>query len=103
MRSRYKIIEKDAGGYGWFVDATPMDDVEFSEATFGSRRYTDPASAPAGRMNLLTAIMHEMGHHLGLPDSYAAHSRDTLMYGYLTQGERRMPVYPRGVREMHLE
>jgi hypothetical protein len=72
----------------------PMDYMEFSETTFGSRRYTDPASAPVGRMDLLTVIMHELGHHLGLPDSYAAHSRDTLMVGYLTQGERRLPVEP---------
>jgi hypothetical protein len=77
---------------GWFVDATPLDDVAFSEATFGSRRYTDPASGPAGRMDLLTALMHELGHHLDLPDTYAAQSRNTVIYGYLTQGERRMPV-----------
>lgn len=38
-------IDRDASGYGWFVDAT------------------------------------------------AAHARDTLMYGYLTTGERRMPPY----------
>jgi hypothetical protein len=45
-------------------------------------------------MDLLTAIMHELGHSLHLPDAYAAQSRDTVMYGYLTQGERRMPPYP---------
>jgi len=83
-------IDRDAGGYGWFVDATPLDDGEFSDTAFGSRRYTNPASAPAGRMDLLTVIMHELGHHLGFPDAYAAHARDTLMYGYLTTGERRM-------------
>ena len=27
-------------------------------------------SAPAGHVDLLTAIMHEMGHKLGLDDSY---------------------------------
>jgi hypothetical protein len=87
-------IDQDAGGYGWFVDTTPLDDVEFSDTTFGSRRYTDPASAPAGRMDLLTALMHELGHHLGLPDEYTAQSRDTVMHGYLTPGERRLPSYP---------
>src|SRR5438132_284260 len=35
--------------------------------------------------------MHEMGHKLGLDDSYAAKDRDNLMYGYLTVGERRIP------------
>jgi hypothetical protein len=46
-------------------------------------------------MDLLTALMHELGHHLSLPDAYAAHSRDMVMVGYLTQGERRMPVFTR--------
>ena len=36
--------------------------------------------------------MHEMGHALGLPDSYEARYRDSIMYGYLTSGERRLPA-----------
>ena len=35
--------------------------------------------------------MHEMGHALGLEDSYAAGDRDDLMYGWLFIGERRLP------------
>ena len=35
--------------------------------------------------------MHEMGHALGLGDSYAADDRDDLMYGWLFIGERRLP------------
>ena len=35
--------------------------------------------------------MHEMGHAIGLPDSYAEKDRDSLMYGFLTKGERRLP------------
>jgi CSLREA domain-containing protein len=85
-------IDSDAGGHHWFVDATPLDDVEFGGAVFGSRRYTDHAGAPAGRLDLLTAIEHETGHKLGLADSYAAKDRDSIMYGYLTVGERRVPA-----------
>ncbi len=84
-------IDRDADGRGWFVDSTPMDDVEFG-ATNGARRYTAPAGAPAGSLDLLTALMHEIGHFLNLNDSYAAQSRDDLMYGYLSTGERRLPV-----------
>ena len=36
--------------------------------------------------------MHEMGHALGLNDSYLEQDRDSLMYGYLTKGERRLPA-----------
>ena len=41
---------------------------------------------------LLTAIEHEMGHRLGLDDSYLEKDRDSIMYGYLTVGERRLPA-----------
>ena len=71
---------------------TPMDDAEFASHVSGTRRYTDPTGAPAGRMDLLTAVMHEMGHALGLEDSYHEHDRDALMYGFLTMGERRLPT-----------
>ncbi len=84
-------IDRDAGGYGWFVDSTPMDDAEFGNTVSHLRRYTDPKDAPAGRMDLLTALMHEMGHRVGLCDSYSSMARDSLMYGYLTKGERRIP------------
>ena len=36
--------------------------------------------------------MHEMGHAIGLPDSYNEKDRDSLMYGFLTKGERRLPA-----------
>ena len=42
-------------------------------------------------MDLLTTVMHELGHQLGLGDSYALDDRDSLMYGYLVTGERRLP------------
>jgi CSLREA domain-containing protein len=84
------LVDGDAQGKGWFIDATPQSDSEFGAAT-GTRRYTDPMSTPAGHVDLLTAIMHEMGHKLGLDDSYAKKDRDNLMYGYLTVGERRIP------------
>src|SRR2546429_135858 len=57
-----------------------------------TRRYTDPMNAAAGHVDLLTAVEHEMGHRLGLADSYAEKDRDNIMYGYLTVGERRLPA-----------
>jgi hypothetical protein len=52
---------------------------------------TDPTGAPAGQMDLLTAVMHEMGEQLGLQDAYTANDRDGLMYVALTTGERKLP------------
>jgi hypothetical protein len=86
-------IDRRAAGNGWFIDPTPMDDAEFANAAAGTRRYTDPSGAPAGRIDLLTTVMHEMGHRLGLGDAYRAQDRDGIMYGFLTKGERRLPAH----------
>jgi hypothetical protein len=85
-------ISRNAGGNGWFISSTSKSDQQFAKSASATRSYTDPASAPAGRVDLLTAIMHEMGHALGLPDTYDAKDRDKVMYGYLTTGERRVPA-----------
>jgi Ca2+-binding RTX toxin-like protein len=70
-------IDADAAGYGWFVDPTPWDDVEFTGGT-----------APAG-MDLMTVVMHELGHVLGYRDLPAA--QDSLMSATLEEGVRRLP------------
>lgn len=51
------VIDADAAGHGWFVDATPFLDEEFSGGL------DTPA---AGRMDLLSAVFHELGHMVGL-------------------------------------
>ena len=56
-----------------------------------ARRYAVPTAAPAGRMDLLTAIMHELGHGAGLSDFHAYTTGDDVMYRYLDTGERRLP------------
>jgi hypothetical protein len=89
---QHVLIDRNAGGKGWFTGVDSSSDSLFSRAVSNTRRYTDPKSAPAGHLDLLTAIEHEMGHKLGLGDSYAAKDRDNLMYGYLTAGERRLPA-----------
>jgi hypothetical protein len=85
-------VDRRAGGKGWFTSSDSSSDWLFSRAVSATRRYTNPTSAPAGHVDLLTAIQHEMGHRLGLDDSYAAKDRDSIMYGYLTVGERRLPT-----------
>src|SRR5206468_2086543 len=85
-------IDRDAAGNGWFIDPTPQDDAEFVQANSPTRLYTKPQNAPAGRIDLLTTVLHEMGHALGLPDSYSQEARENLMFGSLTKGERRLPA-----------
>ena len=59
-------VDRSAAGHDWFVDATPFDDVEFRKTLSATRRYTDPFGAPAGQLDLLTAVMHELGHRVGI-------------------------------------
>lgn len=86
------LVDRRGDGKGWYTDASPLSDASFARVVSTTRRYTDPASAPAGRIDLLTQAMHEMGHHLGLSDYYDQQHRDNVMYGYLTVGERRLPT-----------
>lgn len=85
-------LDRKAAGHGWFIDPTPMDDDEFAKPVSATCAYTAPQGSPAGRIDLLTTVLHEMGHAAGLTDAYEARSRDNLMHGYLTVGERRLPV-----------
>jgi hypothetical protein len=83
------VIDDNAAGWGWFVDGTPMDDSEFSET--GSSLIALPGGPAAGHVDLLTAIMHELGHQAGLDDSYDPAQSNSLMYGLLDPGERHAP------------
>ncbi|MBL9156129.1 MAG: cadherin-like domain-containing protein [Verrucomicrobiales bacterium] len=84
-------IDKDAGGNGWFIDETPEDDSEFEVRGQRSEIGDQTSDVAANRVDLMTAVMHEMGHSLGLCDTYDPLRRSHLMYGFLTAGERRAP------------
>ena len=59
-------IDVDASGYGWFIDATPGDDVEFWHRGATDEQMATLGSPARGRVDLLTTVMHELGHVLGL-------------------------------------
>src|SRR5262249_2801924 len=78
------IIDTTAQGYGWFVDATPLKDEEFN-----AQGIALAGSPAAGRMDLLTVVLHEMGHMVGWDDLDPATAGNALMNGVLGTGVRR--------------
>ena len=85
-------ISAHAADQDWFIDPTPSDDTEFSRVAVATRRSSQNGDAGAGRVDLLSTLMHEMGHALGLADRYDLSERDNVMFGYLGNGERRLPA-----------
>jgi VCBS repeat-containing protein len=83
------ILDDNAAGFNWFIDTTPGEDSEYAVADYGLRAL--PGTVAAIRVDLLTTIMHELGHQIGLEDTYAGADAGELMYGYINPGQRRLP------------
>ena len=71
-------LDDNAAGWGWFVDSTPGNSSEFSRAGNQGER---------NRMDLLTVVMHEMGHVLG-----QEHDDEGVMAETLATGIRRSGI-----------
>jgi len=59
------VIDSDAAGHGWFVDLSPADAREFTMSGEADTRVLTGTGAAATHMDLVTVMMHEMGHVLG--------------------------------------
>jgi Bacterial Ig domain/Bacterial cadherin-like domain len=89
-QSQGNVITLDASGagWGWFVDSTPMDQAEF-DAGASATSFTSSTSSPAtGKLDLLTVLIHELGHIVSLPSTATAND---VMSQYLAPSQRRLP------------
>ncbi|TCK07577.1 LEPR-XLL domain-containing protein [Marinobacterium mangrovicola] len=60
-------LDHNGAGHGWFVDATASMDEEFRSFTPQSgNRVATPSSEAAGQSDLLSVLVHELGHVLSL-------------------------------------
>ncbi|MFM7037774.1 MAG: beta strand repeat-containing protein [Planctomycetaceae bacterium] len=75
-RADHIVLDDDAMGLGWFVGGTDKE-------------------VPAGMMDLLTVMTHELGHRLGYEDLDASANNGHIMAGVLRPGERRQAITAR--------
>ncbi|MFN3153329.1 peptidylprolyl isomerase [Bremerella sp.] len=75
-------LDHNAAGWGWFVDSTPLDSSEFGTSENG-RLLATSNSAASGKIDLVSVLMHELGHVAGLE-----HTPDGLMSAIILPGER---------------
>ena len=79
------LIDTDAVGRGWFVDATPENEREFTKRSGTRDLAALTGTAARDRVDLLTAVMHELGHALGND-----HDDEGVMQDSLGLGSRRL-------------
>jgi parallel beta-helix repeat protein len=60
------LLDASAAGHGWFVDPTPQQDEEFVAGAAGQPQAAVPGGPADGRVDLLTALVQELGVAAGL-------------------------------------
>ena len=94
------LLDFNAAGYGWHIDATPGLNDEFTDPGSGQLQAQTGAAAD-GRIDLLTVLLHEMSHALGSEHEDA--SEHSLLSEELGTGERRLPESDASVDDVDLQ
>ena len=79
----------DAAGHDWFVDSTPDDDAESRQPVPGGLSAT-PYSVAFGKIELLSMLVLELGHAIGLDNPDPQGEPCDLMTSALVTGVRHI-------------
>ncbi|MEQ1526082.1 MAG: matrixin family metalloprotease [Gallionella sp.] len=82
-------LDTNAAGNNWYIDTTPSDNSEYLPTSNPNEWVAKAGSAAAGKMDMLTVLLHEYGHALGIDHNADAHD---YMGTTLTAGVRRLPT-----------
>ncbi|MDO9175237.1 MAG: matrixin family metalloprotease, partial [Actinomycetota bacterium] len=83
-------VDRTAAGNGWYVDSTPADDAEFNVDGPGYLAWAPEGTSANDGIDLLTVLMHEIGHQLGFPHDGTV---DSLMRASMAEGMRVTTPY----------
>jgi hypothetical protein len=92
-----KVAQAGNASHGWYLDSTPLDNTDdYLPTADPNIRKAKPGSEAEGKMDMLSVLLHEYGHVLGI--EHSADSRD-FMAAALQPGERRQAWRLRGVTD----
>ena len=69
-------LDDNAAGHGWFIDATLGENSEFLPTSNPNVWVAKEGSAAAGKMDMLSVLLHKYGHALGI--EHSIDSRDYM-------------------------
>jgi Matrixin len=82
-------LDQNAAGHGWYIDPTPLDNSDdYLPTSDASVWQAKAGSAAASKMDMLSVLLHEYGHALGLEHSGSA---SDFMAASLQPGVRKLP------------